>query len=310
MRLIFAGTPDFAATILAGLINSHHHVTAVLTQPDRPAGRGLRLRLSPVKALALKHAMPVLQPASLRSPTLLAELAEQQSDAMVVAAYGLLLPDTVLALFGHGCINVHASLLPRWRGAAPIQRAILAGDTQSGISIMQMDQGLDTGPVVAMRPCAIAPEDTAGSLHDRLAALGTAALLDVLEHCERGELQATPQNESQVSYAKRIDKSEGLIDWSLPASQLERLVRAFNPWPIAYTVSEASHTRLCVWRAQARAGACRFPAGHIESASASGLDVATGDGVLTLLSVQPSGRNTMPVRDYLNAAHLEAGTRL
>ena len=307
MHLLFAGTPIFAATILAGLVASRHHVNAVLTQPDRPAGRGLKPRPSAVKTLALERDIPVLQPTSLKSPSSLDSLNSYRCDVLIVAAYGLLLPSPVLEFPKHCCINVHASLLPRWRGAAPIQRAILAGDTRSGVSIMQMDKGLDTGPVFAFSPCAIDTTDTAGSLHDRLCPLGTSALLDVLERCEHEDWQTTDQDNRQASYAHRIVKSEASLDWTLPATHLERMIRAFNPWPIAYSVSQRNQARLRVWRAELGARTCRYPPGHVEQAAAAGLDIATGDGVLRLLTVQPSGRKPMPVRDYLNANRLEVG---
>ncbi len=306
--LIFAGTPDFAATILAGLLSAQYHVMAVLTQPDRPAGRGRKSRPSPVKQLAVQHAIPVLQPQSLKDPEVQNQLAALAPEALVVAAYGLLLPPAVLSLPRYGCINVHASLLPRWRGAAPIQRALLAGDEETGISIMQMDEGLDTGDILMHARCPIFPEDTAGSLHDRLAVLGRETLNSALGKLASGALQPTIQDDRQANYAERLSKQEGELDWKLPAAILERQVRAFNPWPVTYTTRDQS--RLRIWQARHIPGRSNDTPGSVVATSADGIDVATGDGLLRLQTVQRPGGRALKAGDYLNACPLTIGEQL
>jgi methionyl-tRNA formyltransferase len=317
MRLIFAGTPEFAATVLAALLAHRHRVVAVYTQPDRPAGRGRQPRASPVKALALEHSIPVEQPRSLRDAAPQRALAALDADAMIVAAYGLLLPAAVLDIPRRGCINVHASLLPRWRGAAPIQHAILAGDRETGVSIMQMDAGLDTGPVLRRASCAIHDDDTGGSLHARLAVLGAATLIETLAALETGDLQAAPQDEALATHAGRITKGDGLLDWAEPAELLERRVRAFNPWPVAYTLLPAAAPagdngaeRLRIWSARVvtRSGAAQ--PGTVLACDASGIDVASGRDALRILTLQPAGRRIMSSGDYLNAHAMAVGTRL
>ena len=317
MRLIFAGTPEFAATVLDALLEGPHRVACVYTQPDRPAGRGRRSRASAVKTLAIAHAIPVEQPQSLRGADAQRTLAGYDADAMVVAAYGLLLPQAVLAMPRLGCINVHASLLPRWRGAAPIQHAILAGDKETGISIMQMDAGLDTGPVLRRASCPIRDDDTGGSLHDRLATLGASTLIESLAALESGDVRAQPQDEAQASYAGRIAKSDALLDWSRPAEALERQVRAFDPWPVAHTFLPADAAgdnhdtrRLRVWRARVVAHAGGAQPGTLLACTAAGIDVATGRDALRILELQPAGRNIMSSGDYLNAHALVVGSRL
>ena len=315
MRLVFAGTPEFAATILAALLDSGHTLACVYTQPDRPAGRGRKLKASPVKTLAARHHLPVRQPASLRGAEPARQLAESAADVMLVAAYGLLLPPGILSLPTYGCINVHASLLPRWRGAAPVQRAILAGDDQTGISIMQMDQGLDTGGVLASASLEIAGDDTAGKLSERLARLGATLLLETLDQLSYGPLEATPQDETRATLAPRVDKREAEMDWRLSAVDLDRRVRAFNPWPVAFTRlpggSDPGARRLRVWRAQPSTQELdRAPPGTVIRADAQGIAVATGEGALLLTEIQLPGSRIMSAGDFLNARSLPPGTLL
>src|SRR5262245_23604861 len=286
MRLIFAGTPAFAAVALHAVLEARHEVALVLTQPDRPAGRGLRPLASAVKALALERGLQLAQPTTLRSPDALQDLSAAQAQVMVVAAYGLLLPATVLELPACGCVNIHASMLPRWRGAAPIQRALLAGDRETGISIMQMDAGLDTGPVYLTRAMAIAPEDTAGSLHDKLAALGARCIVETLSALETGHLRAVPQPAQGVTYARKIEKQEAVIDWSQPASHIERQVRAFSPQPGASTSLRGQLLR--VWRARAveRPTAA---AGCVIETTDRDIVVGCGNGALVIEELQRAG---------------------
>ncbi|MEG3026124.1 MAG: methionyl-tRNA formyltransferase, partial [Aeromonas sp.] len=248
LKLIFAGTPDFAARHLAALLSSDHEVVAVYTQPDKPAGRGQKLTASPVKELALAHELPVYQPASLRSEEAQAELAALGADLMVVVAYGLILPKVVLDTPRLGCINVHGSLLPRWRGAAPIQRAIWAGDTETGVTIMQMDVGLDTGAMIRKVTCPIASDETSTSLYDKLAELGPQALVDTLNAMAAGEARAQEQDDALANYAQKLSKEEARIDWSMDAAAIERCIRAFNPWPISWF--EVAEQTIKVWQAE------------------------------------------------------------
>ena len=300
MRIVFAGTPVFASIVLQSLLASDHETVAVYSQPDRPAGRGRSPRLSAVTALAVERSVPVLQPASLREPDAARILAQWRPDVVAVAAYGLIVPPAMLAVPVHGCINVHASLLPRWRGAAPIQRAILAGDRETGISIMRMDEGLDTGPVYATRALRIEGRDTAGTLHDRLAQLGARMLLETLSSIAAAGAKARAQHASGSSYAARVEKSEAYIDWSASAGEIDRLVRAFNPAPVAYTTLP-DRARLRIWSARAIDHSSRSPAGSIVARTNARLRVATGSGILDLLEVQPEAGRRMPVADYLNA---------
>ena len=296
MRIAFAGTPDFAAAALRRLIEARFEIPLVLTQPDRPAGRGLKLQPSPVKRLALQHGLPVAQPRGLRLDGKWAEdaasarsaIEDAAPDVMVVAAYGLILPPWVLERPRHGCLNVHASLLPRWRGAAPIHRAIEAGDVETGITNMQMDAGLDTGPMLCREAVAIAPDDSAASLHDKLALLGARLIVDALEALARGGLAPQAQPAEGVTYARKVDKSEAPIDWSHAAAEIERRVRAFDPAPGC--VAEFDGAPLKIWRARVSAGFGAKP-GTLER-QGDAPAVACGDGqALTLLEVQrPRGR--------------------
>ena len=299
LKLIFAGTPDFAARHLAALLSSGHEVVAVYTQPDKPAGRGQKLTASPVKELALTHNLPVYQPASLRKEEAQAELAALGADLMVVVAYGLILPKVVLDAPRLGCINVHGSLLPRWRGAAPIQRAIWAGDAETGVTIMQMDEGLDTGPMLLKVSCPIAPDDTSASMYSKLAALGPQALLQALEQLAAGTLPSQRQDDSQANYAQKLSKEEARLDWTQPAAQLARSVRAFNPWPVSYLV--VAEQSIKVWAAMALAEQHPVAPGTLLRADKEGIDVATADGTLRLLTLQPPGKKPMQAHELLNS---------
>ena len=302
MRLIFAGTPEFAATALAALVNAGHDVALVLTQPDRRAGRGLQLESSAVKKYAYKQRFIVEQPLTLKADAACVAVASAKADAMIVAAYGLILPKRVLQIPRLGCINIHASLLPRWRGAAPIQRAILAGDTDTGITIMQMDEGLDTGDILLQKALPIGADATAGELHARLAALGARMVVDVLETLP----VPTRQDNAQANYAAKISKEEAVIDWNEDASVVQRKIRAFNPFPGA--VSVLAGERIKLWRAQLAAltgaapgTACRSPAGQ--------LVIACGRGALSILELQRAGGKRMAVAQFLAGFPLAAGAR-
>lgn len=296
-KIIFAGTPEFAAASLQALLDHGYNVCAVYTQPDRPAGRGQQLQISPVKSLALQHNLPVFQPPTLKNIEAQTQLADLQADLMIVAAYGLLLPKAVLDAPKLGCINVHASLLPRWRGAAPIHRAMLAGDQMTGITIMQMDIGLDTGAMLLKMECPILPTDTGETLHDKLAAMGGKALILSLEKWKT--LKSEAQNGDLATYAKKIDKSEAHIDWNLSAVELDRQIRAFNPYPVAQ--AEVNGLLLRIWKAQLLNESTKKSVGSIICANKNGLDIATGDGVLRLLTVQQAGKRALSVGDFLNA---------
>ncbi len=302
LRILFAGTPEFAVPTLDALLNEGHSVVAVYTQPDRPAGRGRRLRASPVKARAQEAGLTVRQPRGLRDAAEQATLAADKADLMVVVAYGLILPGTVLSLPRLGCVNVHASLLPRWRGAAPIQRALLAGDAESGVSIMEMDVGLDTGPVLYRVRCPIVAGMTGGELHDRLALLGARAMTAVLPKLALGELTPQPQDETQATYAAKLEKAEASLDWSRPALELEHQVLAFNPWPVAQ--AQASMGPLRVWSAQAVAMESRAQPGAVIQETRHGILVATGAGALNMTQVQLPGKRPMAAADFVNAHRL------
>lgn len=299
LNIIFAGTPDFAARHLQALIDSHHNVIAVYTQPDRPAGRGKKLTASPVKELAVSHDIPVYQPGSLRKEPAQQALAALNADIMVVVAYGLILPKVVLDTPRLGCINVHGSILPRWRGAAPIQRALWAGDKETGVTIMQMDVGLDTGDMLLKTYLPIEDEDTSASLYEKLALQGPDALLQALEGLANGTLAAEKQDETLANYAEKLSKEEARLDWTKSATQLWQEVRAFNPWPVSYFEHQGNTIK--VWQTQVSTTSSTAAPGTIISASKKGIDVATGDGVLTLLSMQLPGKKPLSVADILNA---------
>lgn len=332
LRLIYAGTPEFAAEALERLHQAGHEIVLVMTQPDRPAGRGMKLQASPVKQYALAHGMPVAQPRSLRLDGKFADEAAQardqmlaaKADAMVVAAYGLILPQWVLDAMGAegkaagqaglGCFNIHASLLPRWRGAAPIHRAIEAGDAETGVTIMQMDAGLDTGDMLLVRSLPIAAVDTTGSLHDKLADLGAEMMVDTLGLAAEGKLQPVKQPDAGVTYASKIEKAEALIDWTLPAVVIDRRVRAFNPFPAALT--QLGEESIKVWTAApvATPGSDQAPGGAVPGtvlqADGEGIRVQTGDGQLLLTELQRAGARRMPAADFLRGFPINPGQRL
>ncbi|HET7757482.1 MAG TPA: methionyl-tRNA formyltransferase [Steroidobacteraceae bacterium] len=317
MRVAFAGTPQFALPALEALL-AHHTVTGVLTQPDRPRGRGRHLGASPVKALAQARGLALLQPPTLRSDAVLAQLRAWAPETLVVVAYGLLLPPAVLALPPLGCLNIHASLLPRWRGAAPAQRAILAGDAESGVTIMRMDEGLDTGPIVLQRPHAIAPEDTGGSLLEALAALGAATLLEALAGLTAGTLHAVPQPLEGVTHAPRLHKAEARIDWTADARDIARQVRAFNPWPVAETRLDSEQLRVYAASASVEIGnGLKIPVKYANSAEPGTIVgvqdesvlVRCGRGYLAIQSLQRSGGRVLPAADF-GRGHGLAGRRL
>ncbi|MCI2212852.1 methionyl-tRNA formyltransferase [Ewingella americana] len=299
MRIIFAGTPDFAARHLDALLTSEHEVVGVFTQPDRPAGRGNKLTPSPVKTLALEHGIPVFQPKSLRPAESQQLVAELNADVMVVVAYGLILPQAVLEMPKLGCINVHGSLLPRWRGAAPIQRSLWAGDSQTGITIMQMDVGLDTGNMLHKIECDIEPQDTSATLYNKLAELGPTGMLATLQQLAEGTARPEVQDEALVTYAEKLSKEEARLDWSLSAKQLERCIRAFNPWPMSYFVIDEQPVK--VWQAEALDQQTSAQPGTIIAAGKAGIQVATSDGILNILQLQPAGKKAMSVQDILNS---------
>lgn len=301
LRVVFAGTPEFAVPCLAACAQPGVEVVAVYTQPDRPAGRGRKLTASPVKAAALEHGYRVEQPENFRAAEARATLAALAPDLMVVVAYGLILSQTVLDIPRFGCWNVHASLLPRWRGAAPIQRAVLAGDSRSGVCLMQMEKGLDTGPVIARLETPDISRQTGGALHDLLSAYGATLLAQQLSVLAgtRTRPAAAPQPAEGVVYAHKLDKADALIDWSDAAIVIERKVRAFNPWPVAE--GEVAGERLRIWSADALPGGVGAEPGTLLAASREGLDVATGSGMLRIREVQRSGGRRMAVIDYLNA---------
>ncbi len=303
LNIIFAGTPEFAATHLRSLIDSEHHVIAVYTQPDRPAGRGRKLTAGPVKQLALQHDLKVCQPVSLKDKLEQQQLAELNADLMVVVAYGLILPPAILESPRLGCINVHASLLPRWRGAAPIQRAILAGDRETGITIMQMDKGLDTGDMLLVEKTPIHPDDTAQTLHDRLAEIGAQTLLNALDLLSKGKLKPEKQDDDLATYAEKIKKQEARINWQQSAEHIHQLVCAFNPWPVAETVVDNKTIR--IWQSSVLTGSHNSEPGTVVSESRSGIDVATGDGLLRITTLQLPGGKPLTADQFLNAHSLD-----
>lgn len=313
MKIIFAGTPDFACAALQSLHAAGIDIPLVLTQPDRPAGRGMQLQASPVKQFALKHGIPVAQPMSLRPDGKYPEVARQahqllQStlhDAMVVAAYGLILPRSVLDIPRLGCINIHASLLPRWRGAAPIHRAIEAGDAETGVTIMQMEEGLDTGPMLMTSAIPIAPDDTTGSLHDKLARLGSEMIVEAMDRLAHGSLTAVPQPEAGAIYAPKVTKEEAALDFSAAAGNLARKVRAFNPFPGAFALYRGSAIK--VWRAEAVPGASGALPGEVVSTGDAGIVVACGEGALRMTELQRPGGKRLPAPEFLKGFGMDGG---
>lgn len=303
MNLVFAGTPEFAARALEALVRAGHDVTLVLTQPDRPAGRGRELQASAVKRLAERQGLRLMQPTSLRDSAIVSAIAAQQPEVMVVAAYGLILPGTILDLPRLGCVNIHASLLPRWRGAAPIQRALLAGDAATGITVMQMDEGLDTGPILLQEAIAIRADDTAQTLHDRLAALGARLIVAALA----APMAPRPQPNEGITYAAKIAKDEARIKWSENAELIERKVRAFNPVPGACTRLDG--TELKIWQAKAEREVTGVP-GEVRESDANGIVVACGAGGLRLIEVQRAGSRRLPVRAFLAGFAVARGARM
>ena len=303
MRIVFAGTPEFAVPPLRALLGTSHDICGVYTQPDRPAGRGRKLTPSPVKLIAQEAGLPVFQPETLKDEAAQAELSALKPDLMVVVAYGLLLPRAVIDTPPLGCINIHASLLPRWRGAAPIQRSILAGDAETGVTIMYIEPRLDAGPMLLKKSCPIGPDDTAGDLHDRLARIGAEALLEALPPIAAGTAQPELQDESLVTHAAKISKDDAQLDWSRPASELQRQICAFNPWPVAETVYRDQVMR--VWRATVIPATRLAPPGTL-LIDGEHLDVVTGNGCLRLLEIQLPGGKRIAARDFING-HPESG---
>lgn len=302
MRIIFAGTPQFSLPILQTLINSPHKICAVYTKPDRPAGRGQKLTASPVKQLALAHTLPVYQPITLKDPTAQKQLQDLNADVLVDVAYGLLLPEAILNTPKFGCINIHPSLLPHLRGAAPIQRAIMAGDTITGVTIMAIDAGLDTGAIYKQEILPIDNTDTTETLMKKASVIGAKLLLEVLNEIELGSAKTTPQGDEQSTYAKKISKEEGKIDWRKSAKEIERTIRAFNPWPIAYAEIDGKYVR--IWQAEVKdyeKSTLTLPPGTIIHADKNGINVATGKDILCLLKIQFPGSKPLPVSDILNA---------
>lgn len=301
LNIIFAGTPDFAATHLQALLNSEHNVIAIYTQPDKPAGRGKKLQASPVKQLAEAHHIPVYQPKSLRKEEAQAELQALNADVMVVVAYGLILPEVVLKAPKYGCLNVHGSLLPRWRGAAPIQRSIWAGDTETGVTIMQMDIGLDTGDMLHKVTTPILATETSASLYAKLAELAPPALLEVLNGLTSGQFKPEKQQDEQANYAEKLTKEEAKLDWNMTACQLERNIRAFNPAPMAYLtlmVNEVEE-RIKVYQAEVLPHQDKT-VGTVLAVNKNGIQIATQQGVLNITQLQPAGKKPMSVQDFLN----------
>jgi methionyl-tRNA formyltransferase len=313
MKIIFAGTPEFAAVALKTLHDAGFDIPLVLTQPDRPAGRGMQLQASAVKQYALARHIPVAQPVSLRLDGKYPEVASDAHallrrtphDVMVVAAYGLILPRSVLDIPPQGCINIHASLLPRWRGAAPIHRAIEAGDAETGVTIMQMEEGLDTGPMLALERLPILADDTTGSLHDKLATLGGKMIVDTLRRLERGPLPATQQPEAGVCYASKITKEEAALDFAQPADVIVRKIRAFNPFPGAF--ARFGDVSVKIWKAEALRGANGFSPGHVIAASADGVTVACADGAVRLVELQKPGGKRLAAAEFLKGFRIEGG---
>ena len=302
MKIVYAGTPDFAVPELQSLINSGHKVVAVYTQPDRPAGRGRKVQFGPVKQVAVDAGIPVEQPLSLKDEDAQQTLSAYDADVMIVAAYGLILPQAVLDMPRYGCLNIHGSLLPRWRGAAPIHRAIQTGDTETGVTIMQMALGLDTGDMLLKRTCPITAEDTSQTIHDRLASDGAEALLEVLDLIEKDELKPVIQDDALTTYAEKLNKAEAEIDWSQSAKDIDLKIRAFNPWPVAFTLLNGKPLRIYMSKVMDE-NSDQKP-GTVISESSEGIVIATGDGVLSFSRLQLPGKKAMDVKDFINGQSL------
>lgn len=302
LKIIYAGTPDFAVPALKALIESEHQVVAVYTQPDRPAGRGRKILFGPVKEIAVAAEIPVEQPLSLKDADAQKTLAEYNADVMIVAAYGLILPQVALDIPRFGCLNIHGSLLPRWRGAAPIHRAIQTGDKETGVTIMQMAAGLDTGDMLLKKSCPITTEDTGQTLHDRLANDGAEALLVVLDQMIKNTLTPEAQDDTLTTYASKLNKAEAEIDWNQSAKQIDRTIRAFNPWPVAFTLYNGKPLR--IFMSKTKAGNSPEAAGMVIKESPSGIVVSTGDGLLSFSRLQLPGKKAMDVQDFLNGRSL------
>ncbi|WP_077410934.1 methionyl-tRNA formyltransferase [Marinicella sediminis] len=300
MNIVFCGTPDFSVPPLAGLVAAGHHIQAVFTQPDKPKGRGQQVQKTPVKIEAEKHGIPVHQPANLKDPETIELLQQLNPDLMVVVAYGLIIPQNILDIPRHGCWNIHASLLPKWRGAAPIHRAILAGDETTGVAIMHMEAGLDTGPVYHMYPTDIRPDDTGQSLHDRLSHMGAEAIISCVAELESGQLpEAQTQDHDQATYAHKLKKTESRIDWNLPAIEIERQIRAFNPWPGTQAVIQGETFKL--WHAHVVSSTSTADPGTLVEASKKRLVVQCGEAQLSILDLQKAGKKRMPVGAFMAA---------
>jgi len=303
IKIVFAGTPEFAVPTLQALINSKHSVVAVYTQPDRHSGRGQHVHASPIKECALKHNLPVYQPESLRDASAVSELRSLAFDLLVVVAYGQILSRDILDIPNYGCMNVHASLLPRWRGAAPIQHAILKGDAVSGVTIMQMSEGLDTGDMLLKKSCDIVSGESSKHLHDRLSSLGAEALIETLSQLESQTLNPIVQNETEATYAKKLTKHDGLIRWEQSAEEIARHVHAFNPWPVCFTHWKGDVFR--VWNASAKQGSSEHPPGTVVHVDDDAAEVVAGSGILVLREIQLPGKRAMSVKDFLNAHRSE-----
>lgn len=307
MRIVYAGTPEFAIPALQALLGSTHEVVAVYCQPDRPAGRGRKLQFGPVKQVAVAAGIPVEQPLSLKSAEEQDKLRAYAPDVMVVAAYGLILPQAVLDIPRYGCLNIHGSLLPRWRGAAPIQRALQAGDAETGVTIMQMAAGLDTGDMLYKVVCPVTPQDGGQSIHDQLAQDGAAALLHTLDSLAAGKLQPEPQDDTLANYAHKLNKAEAAIDWYQPAVDIDRTIRAFDAYPVAFTLYEGQPLRLFASRSlsavEGNTGGSATP-GTVIAESKQGIDIATGDGVVRILSLQLPGGKRLSAEQFLNGRSL------
>ena len=310
LDIIFAGTPEFAAKHLEVLIEQGYNIIACYTQPDRPAGRGKKLQPSAVKQVATQHNIPVCQPASLKNDEALSKLASWNADLMIVVAYGLLLPQAALDTPKQGCINVHGSILPKWRGAAPIQRAVLTGDKQTGVTIMQMDLGLDTGDMLLVETCDITDEDTSGSVYEKLQNIGPSALVKAVDLIAEGKVTPVKQNDDEATYAHKLDKQEAAIDWTASAEAIERNIRGYQPWPVAHTLFSGNPVK--IWRADVSTSNSGKPAGEIINIDKNGITVATGECDIIITELQPQGKKAMSAADFINgrADWVKPGTNL